>query len=162
MNAYRIRPTAGITAIMLAAATCIAAPASAADEVPHETLVDLGLGEMTVVSDSDGMQVRGRSSSALAFGASAVYALLYDMASLSTDRRTATAQHAGLNAASFVAQGPQGAAASSASLSSGPFSSESLNALANPLPPILPANFAGTAGNAANSVAAGISAAVTN
>ena len=78
-----------------------AAPAFAAD-VPQSTLAELGLAGIEIVSDAEGMQVRGMSANAMTMGTSLVSGLLIDPATKSfifgTDANAAmaSAENAGL------------------------------------------------------------------
>ena len=81
--------------------------ASAEDgAVPKSTLSSLGLGQMQVISDVAGMEVRGKSSSATATSLSLFSAVLFDPISGSSVTATgssfdmATDQNAGLNVVS--------------------------------------------------------------
>jgi hypothetical protein len=81
-----------------------AAPALAGDgNVSQGTLSSLGLGDMQTVSDAEGMQVRGMSSSAWATGSSVFSAFLFDPFSGANfsfsvaDTGRATDENAGLN-----------------------------------------------------------------
>lgn len=93
------------TALTLAAALMLlAAPALAGDNhVPQSTLAAVGLGEMQVLDDAQGHEVRGMSSNALAMGLSLVSGLIVDPASKSfvfgsdVNAAMATAENAGLN-----------------------------------------------------------------
>jgi len=85
----------------------VAAPALAGDgNVPQATLSALGLGGMQVVSDAQGMQVRGMSSNAQATSVSFFSAFLFDpfsgsnFAFVGADFGRATDENAGLNATS--------------------------------------------------------------
>jgi len=88
---------------------CVCTPALAEDAVPQSTLADLGLAGMEVVSDAEGMQVRGEGSSASAFGFSLVAGLAFGggVPTLLADFRSsrATAENAGLNETSLVVRG---------------------------------------------------------
>jgi hypothetical protein len=84
-----------------------AIPAFAGDGyVPQATLSALGLGGMEVVSDSEGMQVRGMSSNAAASSLSFINAFLFDPTTAANftfnaaDWARATDENAGLNASS--------------------------------------------------------------
>jgi len=69
---------AALTALLLAA------PAQAGDgHISSETLSAVGLGGMQIVSDADGMQVRGMSGGASAWGISIVTGVLLDPATKS-------------------------------------------------------------------------------
>jgi hypothetical protein len=88
-------------------ALAIASPAFAGDgNVPKSTLSSVGLGQMSVQSDSFGMQVRGKSSNALSTTASAFAVFLFDPNTGSQFNLngnafgTGSAENAGLNAAS--------------------------------------------------------------
>ncbi len=92
---YALALTALLTALC-------AAPALAADTyVPQSTLSSLGLGEMEVVSDEVGMEVRGMSGSAMTMGLSLVTGLLIDPNTKSfifgsdANAASATAENAG-------------------------------------------------------------------
>ena len=82
-------------------------PAMAGDgAVPKSTLAALGLGEMKVLSDADGMAVRGKSSSVMATSLSVFSAIIFDpntgasFSFASSDFGSATDENAGLNATS--------------------------------------------------------------
>ena len=86
-----------------------AIPAFAGDgNVSPATLSALGLGGMQVVSDAEGMQVRGTSASVQATSLSLFSAVLYDPFSggnftfSSSDFARATDENAGLNATASV------------------------------------------------------------
>ena len=92
---YTLLTTAAVLAMGIA-------PAMAEDgRVSQATLSALGLGQMEVLSDADGMQVRGMSSSAMTMGTSLVFGQLIDPATKSfvvaSDINTAgaTAENAG-------------------------------------------------------------------
>lgn len=129
----------------------VAAPVLAEDgNVSQDTLKALGLGEPEVLSDAQGMEIRGMSSSAAAFGASLLFAQLSDSLGnfiLASDLNggLASDENAGLSADSLATQGPQGSSIA-ISLTAGPFAGTVL----------------GNAGNAANIGAAGLSAATGN
>ena len=85
----------------------VAVPALAEEgNVPQATLSSLGLGGMQVMSDTDGMQVRGLSSNAQATSLSLFSAFLFDpntgvnFSFNGADFGRATDENAGLNAAS--------------------------------------------------------------
>jgi hypothetical protein len=85
----------------------VASPALAGDgNVPKSALSSLGLGQMAVQSDAFGMQVRGMSSNARSTTTSAYAIFLFDPNTGSQVNLngnafgTATAENAGLNAAS--------------------------------------------------------------
>ncbi len=94
--------------LVLAAVVVMGAiPAFAGDgNVPQATLSALGLGGMQVVSDAEGMQVRGMSSSVQATSLSLFSAVLFDPFSggnftfAGADFNRATDENAGLNATS--------------------------------------------------------------
>lgn len=138
----------------------VATPALADDgNVSQAALADLGLGNMQVVSDTAGMEVRGMSSNALAFGASLVFGQLLDInnpgnffVASDTNGGIATAENAGLNAASLAANGPQGSS----------IIGNLTIQVGNPLVPVFNGMFLGNAGNAANPGLAGLSAAMAN
>jgi hypothetical protein len=97
---YTLLTTAALLAMGIA-------PALAEDgHVSHQTLSAIGLGGMQVVSDTDGMQVRGMSSSAWSSGRSLLSAQLIDPATNSfvvgsdTNGAFSTAENAGLNSVS--------------------------------------------------------------
>ncbi len=128
-----------------------AMPAMADDgQVSNSALADLGLGGMTVVSDEAGMEVRGMSSNASAYGGSLVFGQLVFGANFfvasDVNGGSASAENAGLNANSTANQGPQG-------------SSIIGNLTVNNPALAFMANFVGNAGNASNVGAAGFSAA---
>ncbi len=61
-----------------------ATPAFAEDgQVADSTLAAIGLGDMQVVSDAEGMNVRGMSSSAMSMGTSLIFGQLIDPATKS-------------------------------------------------------------------------------
>lgn len=126
-----------------------AMPAMADDgQVSQSALADLGLGGMTVVSDEAGMEVRGMSSNASAYGGSLVFGQLvfggnFFVAS-DLNGGNSSAENAGLNASSTANQGPQG-------------SSVIGNLVI--IAPAFTGSFVGNAGNASNVGAAGFSAA---
>lgn len=131
-----------------------AMPAMADDgQVSQSALADLGLGGMAVVSDEAGMEVRGMSSNAYAYGGSLVFGQLVFGANFfvasDVNGGNASAENAGLNAASSASQGPQGSSIIGNLVVSNP-------ALA------FTGNFVGNAGNASNVGAAGLSAATGN
>ncbi len=118
-------------------------------QVSESALAGLGLGGMTVVSDDAGMEVRGMSSSASVYGGSLIFGQLVSGASffVASDLNggSASSENAGLNAASFAAQGPQGS-----------------SVIGNLILPGFVGSFVGNAGNASNIGAAGLSAAMAN
>lgn len=131
--------------LMMIAVCLLAAPANA-DDVPQQTLSALGLGEMTVMSDDAGMQVRGLSSNASAMGLSLTFGQLvyidqfgqnFQVAS-DVNAAMATAENAGLNAFS-TATSTQGSAIFG-----------SLLVLPTGVTPGFNGAFTGLAGNAAN------------
>ena len=94
-------------ALVVAVVVLVAMPALAEDgNVPQATLSALGLSGMHVVSDSEGMGVRGMSSTAQATSLSYVSVNLFDPATgaslsfVSVDYSRATDENAGLNATS--------------------------------------------------------------
>ncbi len=94
-----------VFAVLLAGAM----PALAEDgRVSGTTLSALGLDGMEVVSDADGMEVRGMSSSAMSMGTSLVFGQIIDPATKSfvvgsdINTASATAENAGKNIASAV------------------------------------------------------------
>ena len=128
-----------------------AVPAFADDgQVSRSALADLGLGGMEVVSDEAGMEVRGMSSNASAYGGSLVFGQLVFGANffVASDLNggQSSAENAGLNATSSANQGPQG-------------SSIIGNLTVNNPALAFIGNFVGNAGNASNIGAAGFSAA---
>jgi|GEM_PF-3444188 len=134
-----------------------AMPALADDgQVSQSALADLGLGGMTVVSDNAGMEVRGMSSNAAAYGGSLIFGQLAFESSffVASDLNggKASAENAGLNAVSQASQGPQGSSIiGSLTVQQG-----------NPAVMVFLGNFVGNAGNASNVGAAGLSAAMGN
>jgi hypothetical protein len=105
-------------------AACLMAAPAMAGEIPQGALVQLGLGGMEVMSDAEGMRVRGRSSNAVAGGTSLLFGqLVFNSDSgnqfvvgSDVNHFRATAENAGLNAVSN-ASGNQG---SGLNLSLGP------------------------------------------
>jgi hypothetical protein len=96
-------------------AVCLMAGPAMAGEVPQGALADLGLGGMEVMSDAQGMQVRGKSSNAVVSGTSLVFGQLVFDSALGTqfvvgsdvNHYFSSAENAGLNASS-TATGSQG------------------------------------------------------
>lgn len=85
--------------------------------VSKSTLAALGLGQMEVMSDAEGLQVRGMSSNAAAFGASLSAGQMSDprtpgnfLVLTDTNGSRGNAENAGLSIASAATQGPQGSA----------------------------------------------------
>jgi hypothetical protein len=87
-----------------------AAPALAGDgQVSSNQLAKLGLGGMKVMTDTQGMQVRGMSSNTQSDGLSLVFGVLtfsspngtVFVVGADTNRARATSENAGLNAVSF-------------------------------------------------------------
>ncbi|MGD9854987.1 MAG: hypothetical protein AB7U20_08550 [Planctomycetaceae bacterium] len=71
---------AGIALLLVAGA----APVNAEDgRIADATLAAIGLGDMQVVSDAEGMNVRGMSSSAMSMGTSLIFGQLLDPATKS-------------------------------------------------------------------------------
>lgn len=99
--------------LMVFAVLALAAPALAGDgQVAQSDLAAVGLGQMSVLSDAQGMQVRGMSSSAEATGLLLGSGVLFDpstgssaTASFSLFAR-GTAENAGLNQPSTALFGP--------------------------------------------------------
>ena len=99
-----------VFSVVVAALVVLGAiPALAADgNVPGATLSALGLSGMQEVSDAEGMQVRGMSSSVQASSLSLFNAVLYDPYSgayytfSGSSSNRATDENAGLNASSSV------------------------------------------------------------
>ena len=96
-----------VVAALVVLLVVAAAPVFAADgNVPDATLSSLGLGGMQVMSDAQGMQVRGMSSSANATGLLLLSGSLFDPETGSNSLGTfslfarGTAENAGLNEAS--------------------------------------------------------------
>ena len=95
-------------AMLFALAALICAPAMADNHVPRATLEMLGLGEMEVLNDSQGMEVRGLSGNAVTMGLSMVSGLLIDTNTNSfvfgsdTNNAMATAENAGLHILTMV------------------------------------------------------------
>jgi hypothetical protein len=138
----------------------VAVPALAGDgKVPQSVLQSLGLSGLQEMSDSDGMQVRGMSAEAFAFGASSLFAQLSDPSNpgnfvTATDINggRGSDENAGLSADALATQGPQGSSlAVSLDIQSG-----------NPAVQVFLGTILGNAGNASNIGAAGISAATGN
>jgi len=121
--------------------------------VPPSALAALGLGGMEPVSDSQGMEIRGLSSSAAAGGTSLVFGQLLDPSSpgnffvaSDTNGGGSTAENGGLQIFSLATSGPQGSSiAGQLTLQSG-----------NPLITTFTGVFLGNAGHAANLGNAGI------
>lgn len=96
-------------------AVCLMAGPAMAGDVPQDALADLGLGGMEVISDAQGMQVRGKSSNAVVSGTSLIFGqLVADLptgtnfvAGSDVNHYYSSAENAGLNASS-TAQGSQG------------------------------------------------------
>ncbi len=147
------------TVALCLALALMAVPALADDgTLSQDALSSLGLGGMQVVSDDAGMQVRGMSSNAFAYGGSLVFGQLTHAASASffvasdLNGGGASDENAGLSADSLATQGPQGSSIIGLlDIQSG-----------NPAIQVFLGNFAGNAGNAANIGAAGLSAATGN
>jgi len=138
----------------------VAVPVLAGDgKVPQSVLQSLGLSGLQEMSDSDGMQVRGMSAEAFAFGASSLFAQLSDPSNpgnfvTATDINggRGSDENAGLSANALATQGPQGSSlAVSLDIQSG-----------NPAIQVFLGTIMGNAGNASNIGAAGISAATGN
>jgi len=86
-------------------------------KVSNSTLAALGLGQMEIMSDTEGLQVRGMSSNAGAFGASLSAAQMADprtpgnfLVITDANGSRGTDENAGLNITSLATQGPQGSA----------------------------------------------------
>lgn len=62
--------------VLTMAAICLVTAPAIGGEVSPQTLSQLGLGELQVVSDAQGMQVRGKSSNAVTSGTSLVFGQL--------------------------------------------------------------------------------------
>jgi hypothetical protein len=62
--------------LLTMAAVCLIAVPAIGGEVSHQTLSQLGLGDLQAVSDAQGMQVRGKSSNAVTSGTSLVFGQL--------------------------------------------------------------------------------------
>jgi hypothetical protein len=96
-------------------AVCLMATPAMAGEVPQGALADLGLGGMQVMSDAQGMQVRGKSSNAVVSGTSLIFGqIVADLptgtsfvAGSDVNHYYSSAENAGLNAVS-QATGSQG------------------------------------------------------
>jgi hypothetical protein len=96
-------------------AVCLMAAPAMAGEVPQGALARLGLGGMEEMSDAQGLQVRGKSSNAVAGGSSLIFGQLSFNSASGTqfvvgsdfNHYRATAENAGLNASS-TATGEQG------------------------------------------------------
>lgn len=93
-------------------AVCLMASPALAGDVSEGTLSSLGLGGMEVISDAEGMQVRGMSSSAAAAGGGLVFGQLvyinqfgqnFQVGS-NTNVAQSTATNAGLNIVSTANQ----------------------------------------------------------
>ncbi len=145
---------------LAALAVLAAAPAFAGEgNVSSSTLSALGLGGMEVMSDTDGMKVRGMSSNASAFGASSLFAQLSDplnpgnfVVVTDVNGGRGSDENAGLSADSLATQGPQGSSiATSLDIQAG-----------NPAVQVFLGTVLGNAGNASNIGAAGFSAATGN
>ena len=143
-----------------AALALLAAPALADDgQISKATLNSLGLRSLQVIADADGMNIRGFSSSAFAFGASSISAQLSDPANpgnfiVVTDLNggRASDENGGLSVDSLATQGPQGSSvATNLTTESG-----------NPAVTVFSGVVLGNAGNASNIGAAGLSAATGN
>lgn len=143
-----------------AAVALMALPAWAGDgKVPKSVLSSLGLSGMQEMSDTDGMQVRGMSADAFAFGASSLFAQLSDPSNpgnfitlTDVNGGRGSDENAGLSADALANQGPQGSSvAGSLDIQSG-----------NPAVQVFLGTVLGNAGNASNIGAAGISAATGN
>ncbi len=142
--------------IALALLAALAATPALAQEgrVSQSTLQLVGLGEMEVMSDDEGNDVRGMSSSAAASGSSLMFAVLLDpnnpgnfLVGADTNGGRGTAENAGLQILSQASNGAQGSSiAGQLSIQSG-----------NPLVQTFLGNFAANAGNAANIGNAGFS-----
>lgn len=93
--------------LMVLAVLAVAAPALAGDgQVSQSDLASVGLGQMSVMSDVQGMQVRGMSSNSQSTGLLLVSGLLFDPITGSDTRGSlalfsrGTAENAGLSPAS--------------------------------------------------------------
>jgi hypothetical protein len=140
-----------------AAALLVASPCFAGEKALSKTTLDsLGLGGLELLSDADGLQVRGMSAEAFSFGASSLFGQLSDpgnpgnfVTASDINGSRASDENAGLGADALTTQGPQG------------------SSIATQLDVIgTSSNFTGTilgnAGNASNIGAAGISAGTGN
>ena len=137
-------------------ALVVASPCFGEDAVSKSTLSALGLGSLEVLSDAQGMEVRGMSAESFSFGASSLFGQLSDpgnpgnfVTASDVNGSRASDENAGLGADALTTQGPQG------------------SSIATQLDVVgTSSNFVGTvmgnAGNASNIGAAGISAATGN
>lgn len=146
--------------VCVAAVALLACPAWAGDgKVSKSVLDSLGLGGMQEMSDTDGMQVRGMSAEAFAFGASSLFAQLSDpnnpgnfITATDVNGGRGSDENAGLSSDALASQGPQGSSlAITLNIQSG-----------NPAVQVFLGTILGNAGNASNIGAAGISAATGN
>lgn len=98
-----MKSAVAVAVLLIAGAT----PAFAGD-VPQATLAELGLGEIQVMTEVEGMEVRGMSSNAMSMGTSLVFGQLIDPATKSfvagSDINTAgaTAENGGKWSFSFA------------------------------------------------------------
>lgn len=99
--------------LMVLAVLALASPALAGDgQVSRSDLAAVGLGQMSVISDVQGMQVRGMSSSAEATGLLLGSGVLFDPSTGSSATAAfslfsrGTAENAGLNQPSTALFGP--------------------------------------------------------
>ncbi len=145
---------------LAAMAILVAVPAFAGEgNVSNSTLSALGLGGLEVMSDTDGMKVRGMSSNAFAFGASSLFAQLSDpqnpgnfVTGSDVNGGRGSDENAGLSVDSLATQGPQGSSiAIQLDIQAG-----------NPAIQVFLGSVLGNAGNASNIGAAGLSAATGN
>jgi hypothetical protein len=139
-----------------AAALLVASPCFGEQPVSKSTLSSLGLGGLEVMSDADGMEVRGMSAESFSLGASSLLGQIYDpgnpgnfVTASDLNGSRASDENAGLGADALTTQGAQG------------------SSIATQLDIVgTSSNFTGTilgnAGNASNVGAAGISAATGN
>ena len=134
--------------LLVAVIALVANPVFADDgSIPRSTLAALGLVNMEIVSDNDGMDVRGLSSSASARGTSLVFGVLLDPATpgnffvaSDTNGSGATAENGGFRILSTASSGPQG------SSGVGQLTIES----GNPAVVVFNGMFAGNSGHAAD------------
>jgi hypothetical protein len=144
--------------LLLGAAVALVVSPTFAGEpvVSKSTLSSLGLGGLELLSDTDGMQVRGKSAESFSFGASSLFGQISDpgnpgnfVTASDINGSRASDENAGLGADALTTQGAQG------------------SSIATQLDVVgTSSNFTGTilgnAGNASNVGAAGISAGTGN
>lgn len=153
--AQRVMAMRNALAVVMAGLALVSAPALGGEgDVPPSALAALGLGDMTPISDSQGLAVRGLSSSAATMGTSLVFGQLLDPATpgnffvaSDTNGGGSSAENGGLQILSLATSGPQGSSiAGQLTLQSG-----------DPLITSFLGTFLGNAGHAANLGSAGIS-----